>query len=92
MLLITLVENSFKHGVTKTTGSAWIHLDISVDANKTVVSLINSASPANMSGPDGVGLSSIRGQLNMLYRDKASFLIKSHEDSFEVKLELAESI
>jgi LytS/YehU family sensor histidine kinase len=91
MLLITLLENSFKHGVSKTTQQAWIHLDITSDPEKTIIRVKNSTTAATATGGDGVGLTSIRGQLSMLYRDRATLEVFTERNSFEVKLELTEA-
>ncbi len=46
MLLITLVENAFKHGAGKSTGSHWIRLEIEASGSKIMARIVNSFDPA----------------------------------------------
>jgi len=39
MLLMTLVENSFKHGVSKTMDKSWIHLDLHLKQSAHFISI-----------------------------------------------------
>lgn len=69
MLLVTLIENAFKHGVSKSQGKAWIKLHVNCDNQAIRVSLKNSyQSPG--SGKAGIGMENLHRQLNILYPGK----------------------
>ena len=65
MILITLIENAFKHGVMKSTGKSWIRMKIECSANKLEVTISNSW--RNKESGNGIGLENLKSQLNHLY-------------------------
>ncbi|MCE2893940.1 MAG: histidine kinase [Flammeovirgaceae bacterium] len=87
MMLITLIENSFKHGVMKTAGKAWIKIHIHSSPHSTTIEISNSGRPAKHGA--GIGLSNLRSQLDHLYPEKYSLQIDSAlADQFSVRLVL----
>ncbi|MFN4313729.1 MAG: sensor histidine kinase [Chitinophagaceae bacterium] len=69
LLLLPLVENSFKHGVYRETGNSWIRMDFSIQDEWLTVKIENSYSehPAESNGRNGLGLENVRKQLSILY-------------------------
>ncbi len=71
LLLIPLVENAFKHGVSETRGRPFIDIHLSVKQRKLVFVVKNSAEGSH--GEEGIkeniGLSNLRRQLELLYTD-----------------------
>lgn len=68
MILITLIENAFKHGAMKSAGKSWIKLTVNCEHRDLDLSLRNSCStgaPGN-----GIGLNNLRGQLDLLYKER----------------------
>ncbi len=61
MLLITLLENSFKHGVMQVAGKSWIHLHVEAKENHIQISVGNSCK--NTSSGKGIGLENLQSQL-----------------------------
>lgn len=87
MMLITLIENSFKHGVMKTAGKAWIKMSVDCSPQSTTIQISNSGRPAKQGV--GIGLSNLRSQLDHLYPEKYSLQIDSDmADEFSVQLVL----
>jgi LytS/YehU family sensor histidine kinase len=87
MMLITLIENSFKHGVMKTAGKAWIKMSVDCSSHTTTIQISNSGRPAKQG--TGIGLSNLRSQLDHLYPEKYSLQIDSDRaDQFSVRLVL----
>jgi len=85
MILITLIENAFKHGVMPSAGSAWINLTVEVKENILLISIRNSAS-ASKTG-NGIGLENLRSQLDHLYKEDYSLVIENTEpNEFSVNL------
>lgn len=68
MILISLVENAFKHGVSPTEPS-FIHISIDADEQQLVCDITNSNHPktsADHSG-HGIGLSQVQRRLDLAY-------------------------
>jgi LytS/YehU family sensor histidine kinase len=91
MMLITLIENAFKHGVMKTTGNSWIKIDIQAESGRVKISISNSRRDAKQGA--GIGLENLRNQLEHLYQQKHFLQIDaSKPDQFSVHLILVASI
>ena len=87
MMLITLIENAFKHGVMKSTGKSWIIIKVACAPDRMEVNISNSW--RNVPVGKGIGLENLRSQLNYLYPGKHSLEIESErKGEFSVKLTL----
>jgi two-component system LytT family sensor kinase len=78
LLLITLVENAFKHGVAEASQHPFVDIDLAVDQQQLIFTVSNSveASLGDKQQPDGqteikesIGLANLRRQLELLYSD-----------------------
>jgi sensor histidine kinase YesM len=67
MILITLIENAFKHGVMPIAGKAWINFIVQEKEGSLCISISNSASSTKPG--NGIGLENLRSQLHHLYKD-----------------------
>ncbi len=87
MILITLIENAFKHGVMKSSNASWIKILVQCSVSDLRISVTNSASGGD-SG-NGIGLENLRRQLNYLYPGKHELRFGARgEDEFSVELTL----
>jgi sensor histidine kinase YesM len=87
MVLVTLVENAFKHGVMVNTSKSLITINLDCKPDRMHVSMKNSRL-SNTIG-NGVGLKNLRNQLNLLYGEQYSLSIDtSADDQFSVSLSL----
>jgi hypothetical protein len=84
MILITLIENSFKHGVMPLAGKSWIKVRIDCTMEMLKIDIANSAK--EKTNGHGIGLENLRGQLKHLYRDAFELLVENSGDSFTVNL------
>ena len=91
LLLITFLENAFKHGVKTGPENAFIklfvqvqqgYLDFQVENNKGI---IDKPDPGEYSG---VGLENVKRRLELLYPDKHELIIHDLADRFVVHLQL----
>ena len=91
LLLITFLENAFKHGAKGNTEGSFIristeiqkdHLHFSVENNKGIVDQITTGEQG------GLGLENIKRQLELLYPGKHRLTIKNTKDNFAVHLQL----
>ncbi|MGZ5189507.1 MAG: sensor histidine kinase, partial [Flavisolibacter sp.] len=71
LLMIPLVENAFKHGVSETTGLPFIDIHLSVKQRRLVFVVKNSTEPIPLGTgiKESIGLSNLRRQLELLYTD-----------------------
>lgn len=77
MMLITLVENSFKHGAMKLAGKSFIKLKVTCSPGKTEVTISNSWRGDSVG--KGIGLENLRSQLEHLYPGKHSLVIDTEQ-------------
>ena len=71
LLLIPLVENSFKHGVSETRGRPFVDIHLSVRNRQLVFVVKNSSEEfsAEHTIKENIGLKNLRRQLELLYKD-----------------------
>ena len=71
LLLMPLVENAFKHGVSETRGLPFIDIHLSVNKRQLIFCVKNSAETfvEDHHVKENIGLSNLRRQLELLYTD-----------------------
>jgi two-component system, LytTR family, sensor kinase len=71
LLLIPLVENAFKHGVSETRNQPFVDIHLSVNKRQLAFVVKNSTEEFSGEGKvkENIGLSNLRRQLEMLYTD-----------------------
>jgi len=90
-LLLPLVENSFKHGVSNDVGNSWIRIDLSVKDNWLTVKIENSRSADALNGHvayKGIGLENVKKRLEIIYPDRHEFKYMGEGQSFLTVLKL----
>ena len=92
LLILPLVENCFKHGISEQIDNSWI--EISLDVRESLISLSAKNSKSNESQNDfkgykeGIGLENVKRRLQLLYPGKHKLEIVSDDYIHSVKLEL----
>jgi hypothetical protein len=92
LLLITFLENAFKHGAKGSSGNTFIKLDIKVEKNKLNFTVENNKGiidEVNTGDHNGLGLENVKRQLELLYPGKHLLNIKDEQDRFVVALQLS---
>jgi two-component system LytT family sensor kinase len=70
LLLIPLVENAFKHGVSETRGYPYVDIHLSIKNRELEFIVKNSSEyPPEAGIKENIGLSNLRRQLELLYTD-----------------------
>jgi len=71
LLLIPLVENAFKHGVSETRSEPYVDVHLSINDRLLIFVVKNSADlpAAELPLKESIGLSNLRRQLELLYKD-----------------------
>lgn len=95
LLLIPLVENAFKHGVSETRRQPFVDIHLSVKSRQLMFVVKNSAEvfSGETEVRENIGLSNLRRQLQLLYTDYA--LVVQHQDTVFVaslKINLASHV
>ncbi|PSL27278.1 sensor histidine kinase [Dyadobacter jiangsuensis] len=93
LLLLPLVENAFKHGVSRKSEQGWLHGKIHIGPSALEVTIENSkSSPArNAAANDskgGIGLANLRKRLELLYPSRHSLRIDDQQERFSVFMEI----
>jgi two-component system, LytTR family, sensor kinase len=87
LLLLPLVENAFKHGMSKQTEGGWLSLAIDLNGS-TLTFTIENTKPSLVSGErkGGIGLTNLRKRLLLLYPDRHHLQLKDEKNTFLAKL------
>lgn len=92
LLLIPLVENAFKHGISEQVGDAWIKIDLTVNENLLKFKIANSRSeilPEDAAKHYGnIGLNNLRKRLQIIYPEAHTLKIIEDDEMFLVVLEI----
>ena len=87
LLLVTFVENAFKHGVSYQQES-FIELKAAVEDDRLIFSCRNSKAAKPNEEKGGVGLTNVRKRLDLLFTDDYSLDIHDEADTYTVKLNI----
>ena len=89
MLLMTLIENAFKHGISNVDPS-FILILIRITDGKLLATVSNSLFPKKENDPrsGGIGLDNLHRRLELIYGDEAHMDVTQEEGAYTTKLEL----
>ncbi len=89
LLLIPLVENAFKHGVSETRNQPFIEIHLSVKSRQLQFVVKNSAELSLADGrvKESIGLTNLRRQLALLYTDY-NLSVQHRESIFTASLQI----
>lgn len=92
LLLITLAENCFKHGVMNAVEQASIFIRLSVGTDFICLDFANSISqtykPSHITRSMGIGLDNLRKQLSYHYHDRYLLEVTDKKHVFKVNLKI----
>ncbi|WP_338877518.1 histidine kinase (plasmid) [Spirosoma sp. SC4-14] len=93
LLLITFIENAFKHGLNSSSDDAWVTIDLQIDSVKGLLLATIRNSVSNLTTPQlkpgGVGLANARQRLNLLFTpNKYSLTVTEEAGVYEVFLRI----
>lgn len=87
-ILITFVENCFKHISNFSTHMNTIAIDVTQDNDWMIFNAINSVDPSNDYHRDGIGLKNLKRRLELLYTTFYTLEINLQQNYFNVNLKL----
>lgn len=90
MILHTFIENSFKHGASRDTGSPRIDILLNISGNILNLSVINSRMPDDEQEQTagGIGIENAKKRLSLIYPGKHILEIVTTKTAFNVTLEI----
>jgi len=90
LILVSLIENAFKHGASGAIKKPIIKIDITVEKGQLYFSVYNTKTKLkqddNTNFKKGIGVSNTKSQLQLLYPGKHEFEIIEEDLSYHVKL------
>ncbi len=91
MILLTLVENAFKHGVMKSSGKSWIQIKVKCETSNIII-LISNSFVELTNTKAGIGLENLKNQLQLLYQEHYELSIAKTDSVFTTYLSLSNAI
>jgi len=89
LILLSLVENAFKHGAGEDTASPIIEIDLKLIENQFEFIIKNSINEFDIQAESGkIGLNNIKQQLDKIYPDHYTFDIIKTEKDFTAHLKI----
>ncbi|MEI9943715.1 MAG: histidine kinase [Chitinophagaceae bacterium] len=90
LLLLPLVENSFKHGASNMLDQPWISLRIAIDNKQMHMKLVNGKikEPEQKTSASGIGINNVKKRLELVYPEKNQLLITNDDEVFIVSLKI----
>ncbi|KAA2240934.1 GHKL domain-containing protein [Chitinophaga agrisoli] len=88
-ILMTFVENAFKHVSKHTDQQNWISIQLNIASHTLDFSISNSSAPdpfGNTNGYSGIGLKNVQRRLDLIYPGKYKLDIQNKDTVFAVKL------
>lgn len=92
LLLLTFVENAFKHSVSQELKKAEIKISLTLDLSDIIFTIRNTKpnnSPdVSLKNEEALGLKNVNQQLELLYSNSHSLIIIETDDCYETRLKL----
>jgi len=91
LILITFLENAFKHGVSSDNKSAWVKVSIKLSGKSFIYTVENSkinGVHSEHAGKSGIGLQNVKRRLELTYPEKYDLDVKDLSDRYYVQLKL----
>jgi LytS/YehU family sensor histidine kinase len=91
LLLLPLVENSFKHGIKGDPAGGYVKINMDIGENELELSLENNKGKVDEIEDlenSGIGLANVKRRLELLYPEKSMLEIHDTGSDFKVKLKL----
>lgn len=87
LLLISLLENAFKHGVSYREKS-FIHINLKIDGENLIFGCSNSKHNIKKDRHHGVGLENVKKRLKLLFGNNYTYTVNENENVYNVSLNI----
>jgi LytS/YehU family sensor histidine kinase len=92
LLILPIVENCFKHGISEQTDKSWIKISLEIQNNKIELVAENTLSfrsqEDNHGHKEGIGIENVRRRLELLYPGKHKLETTINNNIYSVKLNI----
>ena len=88
LILLSIVENAFKHGAGDDMGNPAINIELKTDRRNFEFTVSNSFQPKAMAKSTNIGLPNLKQQLELIYPEQHQLTITETDSLFIVKLSL----
>jgi len=89
LVLITFLENAFKHGVSGNDAKAWVNVKIQLDGKQCIYTVENSKpEAANQHEKSGIGLQNVKRRLDLSYPQQYKLITEDKKDVYFVQVTL----
>jgi two-component system, LytTR family, sensor histidine kinase AlgZ len=89
LILITFLENAFKHGVGSNNSHAWVNISIKICKSTCIYTVENSKFISQKEGEkSGIGLQNVRRRLELSYPEHYTLVEEDRGNSYYVELKL----
>jgi hypothetical protein len=86
LILLTIVENAFKHGASNDIGEPVVNIELNADHHRFAFTVSNSFQSKTIAEAPSIGLPNLKQQLELIYPGKHNLAITQTEFLFMVKL------
>lgn len=90
LILMTFLENAFKHGVT-TSSDAWVNIALAVNDSQLVYTVENSKiekAAIDNGGKSGIGLANVRRRLELVYPGQYTLNVDDSAERYYIELKI----
>ncbi|MDZ7877225.1 MAG: histidine kinase [Saprospiraceae bacterium] len=91
LILITFLENAFKHGISNNAKMAWINITLELSGNACVYTVENSKLPEKdekTKEKSGIGLQNVQRRLELSYPNQYDLEVEDNQNHYLVQLNL----
>jgi two-component system sensor histidine kinase AlgZ len=92
LIMLTFIENAFKHGASNTVNDAWVNINLHAEGNRLKLKVSNNkpetAAPDADANHGHIGLQNVQKRLELLYPSAHQLKILDDDDAFLVVLDL----
>ena len=88
LLYIIALENAFKHGIEKLTENAYIHINISTEAESILFEIENNFEKPETAQKPGIGLNNLKQRLKLLYPKKHQITIDKSDTVYKLDIKI----
>jgi len=90
LVLLSIVENAFKHGASGDHGRPKIHIDLTVKKDRLAFEVFNTKPKATQADKTnfkkGIGMNNVKRQLDLIYPNQHTFKIEETSATYKVNL------
>ena len=87
LILVTFLENAFKHGISFSKPS-FVHFKLEADDRKLIFRFTNSVGAATQEEKGGIGLDNVRKRLDLIYGKDYSLVTEKADGVYRLTLTL----